>query len=34
MTCSIKLSFDLIRTVLQSALNSRVNVKAIKYLND
>ena len=34
MTCSIKLSFDLIRTVLQSALNSRVNIKAIKYLND
>ena len=34
MTCSINLSFDLIRTVLQSALNSRVNVKAIKYLND
>lgn len=34
MTCSIKLSFDLIRTVLQSALNSRVNIKAMKYLND
>ena len=34
MTCSIKLSFDLIRTVLQSALNSKVNIKAIKYLND
>lgn len=34
MTYSIKLSFDLIRTVLQSALNSRVNIKAMKYLND
>ena len=34
MTCSIKMSFDLIRTVLQSALNSRVNIKAMKYLND
>ena len=34
MTCSVEVSFDLIRTVLQSALNSRVNIKAIKCLNN